>query len=169
MKIKMKKKKGFTFVETLLSVMIVGIIAGVAAKVLIVGLDVYSLIVNRNNALSEARVAMDRMVREIVLLKSTTITGILDTRISFVDKNGYFTNFRKPTASYAGKSVPCIYRGGDFLAGNTTLVDFDYYKLDRSTAYWPFEMRVVNIDIVIDTFASAGTIRLEREVQLINY
>ncbi len=58
-------KKAFTFIETVLAVVVVGAIAGVAAKVLTSGLDVYSLIVNRHDASQTARLAMERMVDEI--------------------------------------------------------------------------------------------------------
>ncbi len=79
----LKRKKGFTFVETLLSVVVIGVVAGVAAKVLISGLDVYALIVNRHDASQTARLAMERMVDEITMIETLDITGMYNERFSF--------------------------------------------------------------------------------------
>ena len=50
-----RRSSGFTFVETLLTVILVGVLSGVVAKVLVTGLDIYSLVANRNRAFHSAR------------------------------------------------------------------------------------------------------------------
>lgn len=167
---KMRVAKGFTFVETILAIVVVGVIAGVAAKVLVAGLDVYSLIVNRNNAFQTARLAMDRMVDELVLLNPwdlRNITYMGDTRVSFIDTDRIATNFRKTTYSRPGSSIPCINRGADFLAGDVTTLDFDYYKADGTAAnmFWDaFNWRRINIEFTVTAQGSAGAVHLRTDV-----
>jgi len=160
----LRKQHGFTFVETILAIIIVAAIAGVAAKVLTAGLDVYSLVVNRHDASQTARLAMERMVDEIVMIESTDILGTTNTRFSFRDIDGHSTNFKSKTASLRGQSVPCIYRDDDFLAGNISFLDFDYLKEDGSSTIWFWLVRRINIDFSVEAPANAGTVHLRTDV-----
>ncbi len=159
-----KRERGFTFVEMLLTVVLVGILATVAAKLLLVGLDIYALIVNRNNAFHNARVAVDRMTDEMLLVETDDITWIGDQRFSFIDAGGSGTNFRQTTVSQGGLSVPCLYREDDYLAGNVTSLDFDYYREDGSMAFFIWQVRRINIDLTVEAPGNAGAVRLRTEV-----
>ena len=169
----MKKRRtmrsGFTFVETLLSIVIIGIIATVAAKILISGLDVYSLIVNRHNASQTARLAMERMVDEIVMIDTLDITWMSNERFSFRDVTGSGTNFKTKTVSKDGNSVQCIYREDDYLAGSVTSLDFDYLQADGSSTIWFWQVRKFNIDFTVTAPGDAGTIRIRTEVYPRNF
>lgn len=157
-------KKAFTFIETVLAVVVVGAIAGVAAKVLTSGLDVYSLIVNRHDASQTARLAMERMVDEILMVDSSEITWMADNRFGFRDVDGVSTNFKSYTVSKNGLSVPCIYRDEDFLAGNVIYLDFDYLKSDGTSTIWAPLVRLINIDFTVEAPANAGSIHLRTNV-----
>jgi len=159
-----RKKRGFTFVETLLTVVIISVIASIVAKILLVGLDSYALIVNRHDALQTARLAMERMVDEIVMFESSDIYGIYNTRLNFNDVYDDSTNFRKTNATMGGQSVPCIYRKGDFLAGNVTLLDFDYYRDNGSATTLPSRVRRINVDFTVQAGAGAGTVHVRTDV-----
>jgi len=159
-----KKRAGFTFIETILAVIMVGILASVTAKILNVSLDIYSLIVNRNNAFHTARVGMDRMVDELVEIRFTDITWMTSTRLSFIDRTGSATNFRLTTVSLHGNTVPCIYRGDDYLSGNITAFDFDYFKEDGSTAYFSWQMKMITIDLELEAPGEAGRVHLRTAV-----
>jgi hypothetical protein len=159
-----KKRGGFTFIETILSVIMVGVLAGVAAKILISGLDVYSLIVNRNNAFHTARVGMDRMVDELVEIRFTDITWMSSTRLSFRDRTGSSTNFRTATVSRNGLTVPCINRGDDYLVGNVSDFDFDYFKQDGSAATFSWQLGVIDIDLEVEAPGEGGRVHLRTAV-----
>ena len=163
-KIWRRHSSGFTFVETILTVVIMAAISGVAAKVLITGLDVYSLIVNRHDAVQSARLAMERMVDEALMVESSDILGVMNSRFSFRDIEGHSTNFKTNTVSMNGLSVPCVYRDDDFLAGNVTYLDFDYLKADGSDTILPWQVRRINIDIKVESPGNAGTVHLRTEV-----
>lgn len=157
-------KRGFTFVETILSVILVAIIAGVAAKVLISGLDIYSLIVNRNTAFHTARAAMERIQDELLYLKSTDITWMSDTRLGFRDVNGYSTDFEKTTVRRGAQIIPCINRGDDYLAGDVTQLDFDYYNATGGSTIWPLQVRRINIELTVQAMGNAGSVHLRSDV-----
>ena len=154
------RKKGFTFIELVLTIVIIGIIAGVAAQVLIRGIDAYSLITNRKDALQHARVGMDRMVLELMLIRSTDLTYISNTRINFFDAQGYSTNFRQATVS----SYPELYRGDDFLSGRIAAFDFDFYQSNGSSTSSASSVRRINIELTVQGLGSAGTVPLRTEV-----
>lgn len=161
---KRQKKHGFTFVETILAIVIVGAIASVAAKVLVSGLDVYALVVNRHDASQRARLSMERMVDEIVLINSGDILGMSNTRFRFRDSDGINTDFKQQTVTYRRRSMPCLYRGEDFLAENVLSFDFDYYAADGSSTIWALQVRRINIDFTVEAMADAGSIHLRTDV-----
>lgn len=158
------KKSGFTFIETLLAVIIIGIIAGVVAKVLIAGLDVYALIVNRNDAFQSARAAMFRMQDEILLVKGEDILSLSDSRFRFKDINGSPTDFRRATLYRGGELNECINRGNDYLVGNITQLDFDYFNAAGAPTIWPNSVRRINIEFTVAALANAGSVHLRTDV-----
>lgn len=157
--------RGFTLIELVLTITIVGIISSVSAKVLLTGIDTYALTSNRKDALQHARVGMDRMVAELTSLRQGMITGKTDTRVSFIDSDNLATNFQRTTVN----STLELYRRDDFLAGQVALLDFDYYKLDGTTATWPWEVRRINIELTIQALGGAGSVPLRTEVFMRNY
>ncbi|PIR17784.1 MAG: hypothetical protein COV46_02745 [Deltaproteobacteria bacterium CG11_big_fil_rev_8_21_14_0_20_49_13] len=154
------KNKGFTLIELLLTIIVVAIISGVSAQVLVRGIEIYSLIANRRDALEHARVGMDRMVSELLLVKSLDITSISNTNISFKDINGSSTSFRRATQY----NTIDLFRGSDFLAGQVALLDFDYYKSDGSPANFTWDVRRINIELTIQTIGGYGDVPLRTEV-----
>jgi len=147
-------------IELVLTIVVVGIIAAVSAQVLLRGIDAYNLITNRKDALQHARVGMDRMIDELLLLDSFKITSISDTKIEFWDDNNSLTNFRRTTQS--GHWV--LYRGDDFLSGIVGLLDFDYFKSNGAAAVWPWDVRRISIELTIQALGGVGSIPLRTEV-----
>jgi prepilin-type N-terminal cleavage/methylation domain-containing protein len=153
-------KKGFTLVETILTIIVVGIIAGVSGQVLMRGIDAYSMITNRKDAIQHARVGMDRMMYELLLVDSSKLTSVSDTRIDFVDMNGSAANFRR--ANVYGTLD--LVRGNDFLAGQVALLDFDFFKSDGTSAVFPWDVRRISIELTAQALGGYGTIPLRTEV-----
>lgn len=150
-------KKGFTLIELILTVIIVGLIAGVSAQVLLQGIDTYSLITSRKNAMDNARVSMDRMVSEFLLLKSLDISSIQEAQIDFVDQLGGATNFKRV-------NTIDLYRGNDYMGGPLALLDFDFYKSDGTVTNVAADVRKINIELTIQSLGGYGTIPLRTEV-----
>lgn len=159
-----RKRSGFTLVETMLALVIVAIIAGVAAEVLVSGLNIYKLVVNRNNAFQTARMAMDRIVDEVLMFDEYSISWLSNTRIGFWDQEGASTDFERRTVTQGGRSVVCIYRGDDYLAGNVTQMDFDFYNASGASTAWSWLVRRINIEITVTAPDTAGSVHLRTDV-----
>lgn len=153
-------ESGYTLIELVLTIIIVGIIAVVTASVLLRGIDTYSLVMNRKDANQHARVGMDRMVSELLLARWYDFTLINDTKIDFWDRDGSATSFKRTT--YEG--TVDLYRGNDFLAGQIALLDFDFYKQDNSTASWPWDVKRINIELTVQSLGGFGSVPLRTEV-----
>lgn len=153
-------KKGFTLIETILTIIVIGIIAGVSGQVLMRGIDAYALITSRKDALQHARVGMDRMVNELLLVSSATVTSVTDTRIDFRDIDNIVANFRR--ANIYGTLD--LVRTNDFLAGQISTLDFDYFKSDGTSAVLPADMRRINVELTTQPLGGYGTVAIRTEV-----
>lgn len=164
MKLRIEKDKGFTFIETLLTVVIIGIIASVTAKVLIVGLDIYTLVVNRNESFHSARVAMERMQDEIIKVKTADISFFTSGTFRFTDADGLSATFTRASTILDGAVVYGIVRNSNYLAGNATQLRFTYYRSNGGVAFTKGQIRRINIDFTITISAETGSIHLRSEV-----
>lgn len=144
----------------ILTILIIGIIAGVSAKILIAGIDTYSFVTSRQEALQNAKVAMDRIVNELTLVNTYDITWMSNSRISFRDKNGQLTSFRSTTTA----GYPVLYRGNDFLAGPLGLLDFDYLRANGTAAYFTSQLKKINVELAIDSAGGYGSVTLRTEI-----
>jgi len=155
-----KKTKGFTLVETILTIVIVSIISGVSAKILLSGLDTYSFVISRKDATQSARVAMERMVSELTTLTWVDLILIRNEKISFIDAQGFPTSFESDTMG----GNPTLARGNDFLAGPLGFIDFDYLRADGSPASNGSQVDKINIELSITAAGGYGAITLRTEV-----
>lgn len=159
-----KRRRGFTFVETILCIVVIAAIASVVAHVLMAGLEIYMIVVDRNNAFQNSRMAMERMVDELVHLDSTDINWMSNERIGFRDMDGMSTDFDLEVASAGGYSTDCIFRGNDYLLGNIIHLDFDYLNEEGDSTIWSWLVRRINIDFTVEAPREAGTLRLRTDV-----
>ncbi len=66
----MNNSKGFTLIELVIVITIIGIISGIVGSILIGTIDAWTFRFNRGDLLSNGRLAMNRMVREIREVKN---------------------------------------------------------------------------------------------------
>jgi MSHA biogenesis protein MshO len=125
------RPNGFTLVEIVITIVLVGILAGLAASILIQGITSYSVEEARVDVHYQARLAMERMAREIRQIRSTAdITAITNTNLRFTDVNGASVGFTwtSPTLS-RWNGV-----GTNVLAPNITAFNFNYYQQNGAAA-----------------------------------
>jgi prepilin-type N-terminal cleavage/methylation domain-containing protein len=83
-----RQEHGFTLIEIIVTIVIVGIIAYIFLNFFSLGTGSYTLIETRSDVLQDERIVLDRMVREIRQAASTiTITSATDISFPYDDNN----------------------------------------------------------------------------------
>ncbi len=121
-------QNGFTLIELIMVIIITSIIASVAAIIILEGAKSYQKEVSYSDIHNQGRLAIERMAREIRLIRSATaadISTMTATNIVFNDINGTNIQF-----SFAGSAIS---RSGNTLANNVQSLTFSYYQQDGTT------------------------------------
>ncbi len=120
------KQSGFTIVELVLLIALSSIVAVICSRILSSQLNAIQVSTNIINADTQARVALDRMTRELRNVASAGSLSATSTskQITFVDSNN-----NTITYSLSGTS---LLRNSDVLADNIQNLTFTYY--DKSGA-----------------------------------
>lgn len=168
----LRNKKGFTLIEVILMIVMIGIMSGVTAKVLLAGLDVYELIVNRKDAFEHSRMGMERMTDELMTMTTSelfgpeqlNITRSRSTQICFYNDLGY-RSFVKGT-TYG--SIPVIYLRENRCLTGTSSTD---HELVGNLAYLNFSytsmggyIKRIGIEYSVQALGGAGTIWMRSAV-----
>jgi len=124
-------KAGFTLIEIVITIVLIGILAGVAAIIIMQGVRAYSDEQTRSDVHYQAQLAVERMAREARVIRSCAdITGPANPSdtLSFTDING-------TAVSYTVNAVTKVLsRGADVLAtGITSAQPFQFLKNDGTT------------------------------------
>lgn len=157
--------------EAVLVVALVGIVAAVFAIALVPTMRASVMVDTRSEALQSARVALDRMAREIRLIRSTAyIQTWTANDLMFNVNDPYNTSIEFKLSAGA---APCnlllsnLLRNTDVLSCNVQSLTFSYLKNDGTAA-----PAVTDIwRIVIDLSVKVGdeTVNLRSEVHPSNF
>jgi len=117
-------KRGFTLVELVIVITIVGIIAGVVGYILPAVVRGWTFKTNRNDLLSDGRLAMNRMAREIREIKD--LTGVITasaSQLRFLDIGDLDITY-----SLSGTDLNRTEDGAaNVLASSVSGLSFSYY------------------------------------------
>lgn len=158
------KSRGFTLIEIVITIVIVGIIAGVAAMIIAEGVRAYSNEQSRSDAHYQARLAVERMARETRLIRSQT-AGDMPTMAAadliFCDVTGKAIEFQLAgTVLNRRESATCsplAWGGWNSLATGVTPFTISYFQQDGVTVAAATNLWYV----VIDVTDTQGTETLE--------
>lgn len=161
--------KGFTLIELIIVIAIVGIISGIIGFILLASIDAWTLAVNRNDIVSDGRIAMDRMVREIREVKNaaTVVTA---------DSNQFrFTNADNIDITYSLSSTN-LNRAQDgqtnVLAENVSGLAFTYYDANGAVipgpAVSPLDTDIKRVQINLTFTKNSHAMYLQSGVSLRN-
>lgn len=106
---------GFTLIEIIMTIVLVSILSALAAMIILQGVKMYSAEQSRSDVHYQARLAMERMAREIRLIRSCpAIVGPANpsATLSFTDINGTAVAFTVAAGNLS--------RGGNLLASGIT-------------------------------------------------
>ena len=140
--------RGFTLVEIVITIVIVGIISGIAAMVILQGAKAYSVEQSRSDVHYQARLALERMGREIRMVRSRTVADIPmmnPTLFLYTDSQGIQMGFRLN----AGAAQRTEDNGTTWqtLATGVTALNFSYLQQDDVTAATAPTLWLVVIDM----------------------
>ena len=166
----MEDQRGFSLFEAILVIALVGIVAAVFATALVPTMRASVMVGTRNEALQSARVALDRMVREIRLIRSTAyIQTWTANDLKFNVNNPYNTSIE---FKLSGDTPPNLLRvkdgvlPGDVLSGNVQSLTFSYLENNGNPAALANIWRIV-IDLSVKV--GAETVNLRSEVHPSNF
>ena len=157
-----------TLIELVLGMVLIGIIALVVANALSTGITGFFVVDNRKEALDQARIAMDRMAKEIRNVRnSTSVTTGIATQFCFTDTEGVQINY-----SYSGTDIKrdtgnCTAGNGATLATNIAATfSFAYIQANGTpdSTFSSVSPVTKRIRIVIPSTVLGETVELQTEV-----
>jgi prepilin-type N-terminal cleavage/methylation domain-containing protein len=151
-----RHEAGVTLIELVITIVIVGIIAGTTAILLLTGVREYVAQDARSSITSQGRLGIERMAREIRLIRSRTAADIpimTAATLSFVDISGNAVVY----ASGAG----AVTRNGTVLASasNATLT-FSYLQQNETAAATAAQVWVIQLDLTFGTGSETQSFRV---------
>jgi len=160
------KSNGFTLVEIVITIVLIGILSGIAAIIILQGVRAYSSEQSRSDVHYQARAAMERMTREIRLIRSqgADITTMANNNLQFIDVNGATIGFSwaNPTLSRWNGAT------NDVLAAGVTAFTFSYFQQDGVTVATPANIWFVEITVTA-TAQSGETLDMRTRVHPRNF
>jgi len=150
------RKNGFTLIELIIVITIIGIIASVVGYILLGAVDAWTFKAKRNDLLWDARLAINRMLREIREIKNlTSVTTASSSQFRFTNIND-----KSITYSLSGNNLNRTKDGiANILAQNVSSLSFSYYDSSGASIAMPAvnpsatDIRRVRINL---TFTNGG-------------
>lgn len=152
-------KRGFTLIELIMVITIVGIIGGVIAPFVANSINYWILVKDEREVISSARLALNRMVREIRQIKDTaSITAFTDTDFAFT----------RLKADGSEETVRFYQSGSSLLRNTRELSDklqgpggltFRYLDENGDTTGTQSDIRMVRVQLTLQSGDVAVTIR----------
>lgn len=144
-----KNQQGFTLVESLLALVIAAVMGVSLIVILRLGVDSFASIAARKDTLSEVRLAVSRMTRELILVEAADILEFSPNNIRFLDSGGIETEFRVEPSG----ALLRLFRGNNILAEDLNTFTLNYF--DENDALLvnfdnPTEIRRIQISIEIE-------------------
>ena len=181
--------KGFTLIELVIVIVVVGIIASVFAILIIQGIDTYGFITIREDVLSEAELAMERMVKEIrqiqsyrdlLVAQATEVIYVAHgAEFQFVDVHNDIIGFKRSESDETKLLRQTFVEPGgelehdDLLAEDIFDLTFEYWGWDAINELWELLLtpltdgdinRIKRIEISIQMERQNQEVRIDTQV-----
>ncbi len=149
--IKRNQQTGFTLIELVIVIVLGGIIAAISMKLLTQGLSAFLGAVNVTNADQQARLAIERMVRDIRSIRSASDI------ITATNSQFSFTNFSGNNITYTLSSNNLMYNS-QILANGIGALGFNYYDNNGNITATLSAIRYIAVNLTITQGNSNFTI-----------
>lgn len=160
MKEKLKKEDGFTLLESILSAILLSILAMGVVYVFRVANQSFFWYASRSDALHSARHGMNQIQNELSLISSTDIVTIQNGDFGFYDSTS--TEVHYQLGSYDGSSA--VLRGSNVLIPNAQSLSFTYYNENGSTTSTINDVRKIVVNLTVNAENNNGTINLSTTI-----
>ena len=146
------KNKGFTLIELIIVIVLSSILVKIGSYVLLTGFKAYYTNQNIMTANNQARMALERMTRDIHSVRSSaSITTATSSQFSFTNISG--TNI---TYQLTGSA---LMRNTQVLADNVSSLSFSYLDKNAVTTAVPANIRYVTVNLLISLGVAQYTLR----------
>jgi type II secretory pathway pseudopilin PulG len=136
-----KPKSGFTLIELTIIIAVLAIISFIVASIVTKAADAWVFVKARETALSQGRMAVERMVRELrAINKPVNIITATTTECEFINTTSATVNFRQSGSD--------LMRNSDILTSGLVIPEglrFTYYDANLNTTSTKQSMRYITI------------------------
>jgi len=137
----LKKIVGFTVLELVIVIIIIGIVASVIGPILFISTRAMNTQYELSNVMGEGRVAISRIIRELRMMRTTNDLIIGANSITFSDVNGTTITY-----SLSGEN---LMRNSQVLANPVTALSFTYQDAGGATTAVVANVRYVTVSITL--------------------
>jgi len=157
---------GFTLIELVITMVLIGIVAFIVADAMTTGFKAYFVTDFRKEALDQARIALERMTREIRNVRSLADIGTANaTQFCFVNTDGTRVSFLfSGTSIVRDEPAACPSAAVTPILSNNTTGSFAYLQTDGSTDPAPPSANTRRIRITMMSTISGENVTLQSEV-----
>lgn len=149
-----RTKRGFTLVELLLTIALLGILAIGIGPPVASSVQQYALVRARRQMVAQSQTAMERMIREIRLVQNAS-------HITSVSSSSSFTFQYPPGTSITyDLSGTNLRRNSNILAENVSALSMTYFDEGGGVTSVAANVRRVRIQMTVDPPGSTGTLTL---------
>jgi len=137
-----KKTRGFTLIEMVLVIILLGIIGAIASKITMQGLNGYLNSEYITNANWQGRIALARITRDLHSIRSSNdITTATSSQLSFTTSSGTAITYQLTGSS--------LMRGSQIMADGVQSLTFNYFNSTGTTTSTLSAIHYIQINLNI--------------------
>jgi prepilin-type N-terminal cleavage/methylation domain-containing protein len=154
------KSHGFTLIEIVVVIIILGVIAGIGSRMIQAGFNAYLTNQYITGANAQARLALERMPRDIHNINAAAnITTATASQLSFTDINGSTVTYQR--------SGTQLMRSGQVLADGINSLTFSY--LDRNAVSTTTRANICYVTTSLNITSGSVNYTLRTTTSAMNY
>ncbi|MBI5469392.1 MAG: prepilin-type N-terminal cleavage/methylation domain-containing protein [Deltaproteobacteria bacterium] len=166
MKTALTGEKGFTLIEILMAIVIIGIVSAVAGMMIYEGARSFGAMDARSELSADGLLAVERASRELRLVRCTAsgnscapqaadITAWTASEVRFVNTLSEGRGLRLDAGALKLRQGSIAVDPEDALANNVSALSFEYLKTDGSAASAVSDIWIINMNLTLTSGAES--------------